>query len=192
MEIKLNQGDRLTLPAGCKAIVENGMVIIEKEDSPRYKDGDILAMESGSIIIYNSDNTLLYTKKGNNYYAGLRDDLCLITKKDFSPGSFFCYNSDIRGLATEEEKQKLFDVLAKNGLKWNAETKELEKVLPRTNKGGKFFSIKYDMTVVADKDLYMENYDKMYRSGNYFLSSIEARKYANKLREILTKRILND
>lgn len=168
------------------------MVIIEKEDSPVYKDGDILAMESGSIIIYNSDNTLLYTKKGNNYYAGLRDDLCLITKKDFSPGSFFCYNSEIRGFATEEEKQKLFDVLAKNGLKWNAETKELEKVLPRTNKGGQFFSIKYDMTVVADKDLYMENYDKMYRSGNYFLSSIEAEKYANKLREILTKRILKD
>ncbi|WP_394287288.1 hypothetical protein [Bacteroides pyogenes] len=190
MEIKLNQGDRLTLPAGCKAIVENGMVIIEKEDSPRYKDGDILALKYGAVFIYNSNALPQWT--GNNYYAGVRRDSSLSIKKDYCLDYFFGYQSEIRGFATEEEKQKLFDVLAKNGLKWNAETKELEKVLPRTNKGGKFFSIKYDMTVVADKDLYMENYDKMYRSGNYFLSSIEARKYANKLREILTKRILND
>lgn len=192
MEIKLNQGDRLTLPAGCKAIVENGMVIIEKEDSPRYKDGDILTLNDGAILIYAPNNSKSIHSPGNNYYAAIRYDSSLsIQNRKYYTYHFGKYN-EIRGFATEEEKQKLFDVLAKNGLKWNAETKELEKVLPRTNKGGQFFSITYDMTVVADKDLHTESYDKMYRSGNYFLSSIEAEKYANKLREILTKRILKD
>ena len=32
-------------------------------------------------------------------------------------------------LATEEEKQKLFDVIKANGYRWNAETKTLEKLI---------------------------------------------------------------
>lgn len=37
--------------------------------------------------------------------------------------------SNIR-LATEEEKQKLFDAIKANGYKWNAKTKSLKRLVP--------------------------------------------------------------
>lgn len=189
-ELKIN----VPIPEGMvlksvKSEIKDGVVVVipEYEEKPIYNDGDILAMESGSIIIYNSDNTLLCTKKGNNYYAALRNDLCLITKKDFSPGSFFGYNSDIRGLATEEEKQKLFDALAKNGYKWNAETKELEKVLPRVPKGEKFFAFCGTLEVFQreeERDLLCDGY---YNAGNYFLTEEEAKRAADKAKEAIKR-----
>lgn len=53
---------------------------------------------------------------------------CLIGY-DFSKDSIFEKGSYVfNRLATEEEKQLLFDVIKKNGYEWNAETKTLEKL----------------------------------------------------------------
>ena len=50
-------------------------------------------------------------------------------------------------LATEEEKQKLFDVIKKKGYKWNADTKTLEKlIVPKFKVGDK---IKHKDTVLT-------------------------------------------
>lgn len=189
-ELKIN----VPIPEGMvlksvKSEIKDGAVVVipEYEENPVYKDGDILAMESGSIIIYNSDNTLLYTKKGNNYYAALRNGSYLITKEDFTPNSFFGYSSEIRGFATEEEKQKLFDVLAKNGYKWNAETKELERVLPRVSKGEIFFTFSVFFDIYQNEEKCDLLCDLYYKAGNYFLTEEEAKRAAKKAKEAIKR-----
>ena len=59
-------------------------------------------------------------------------------KKDYGIGRDTEYR-----LATEEEKQKLFDVIKANGYKWNAETKTLEKIIaPKFKVGDKIVNKK--------------------------------------------------
>lgn len=189
-ELKIN----VPIPDGMvlksvKSEIKDGAVVVipEYEEKPVYKDGDILAMESGSIIIYNSDNTLLYTKKGNNYYAALRNGSYLITKEDFTPNSFFGYSSEIRGFASEEERRKLFDVLAKNGYKWNAETKELERVLPRVSKGEIFFTFSVFFDIYQNEEKCDLLCDLYYKAGNYFLTEEEAKRAAKKAKEAIKR-----
>lgn len=189
-ELKIN----VPIPEGMvlksvKSEIKDGVVVVipEYEERPVYKDGDILAMESGSIIIYNSDNTLLYTEKGNNYYAALRNDSCLITKEDFNPNSFLGYSFEIRGFASKEERQKLFDALAKNGYKWNEGTKELEKVLPRVPKGEKFFAFCGTLEVFQREEEHDLLCDGYYKAGNYFLTEEEAKRAADKAKEAIKR-----
>lgn len=61
-----------------------------------------------------------YAEDGSDYYSELVGDK-----------AFLCMESDIlrQRLATEEEKQKLFQAIKDNGYKWNAETKTLEKLV---------------------------------------------------------------
>ena len=92
-------------------------------------------------------------KDGDILISGL-EDCCnpFIFKQTNGFGNAQCYcainvfeelilNSDnwtpIKGcrLATEEEKQKLFDAIKANGYKWNAETKTLEKLEDIEDKG---------------------------------------------------------
>ena len=83
-----------------------------------FKDGDILATDLGSVFYL---NTRLNTDECYGCYVGKGGD-----------GSFhicepFAYK-ECCGLATEEEKQKLFNAIKANGYKWNPETKTLEKL----------------------------------------------------------------
>jgi hypothetical protein len=53
-----------------------------------------------------------------------------------------CNDYHVARLATEEEKQKLFDAIKANGYKWNAETKTLEKLIePKFKVGDRIRSI---------------------------------------------------
>ena len=89
-----------------------------------FKDGDIV-FYSNTIAIFNEwgDETLfrtycvLYTTVSNPMYQ------FEISIPLFGKG----IRKEVR-LATEEEKAKLFQAIKDNGLKWNAETKTLEKV----------------------------------------------------------------
>jgi hypothetical protein len=93
-----------------------------------FKDGDMLATNLGSVFYL---NTRLNTDEYYGCYVGIGGD-----------GSFhicapFAYK-ECCGLATEEEKQKLFDAIKANGYKWNAETKTLEKLVkPKFKVGDK-------------------------------------------------------
>lgn len=134
-------------------------------------------------MIYKSSSFVL---RHNDYYAGVNDGFLYI--KALCPYSHFGCQEDIRGFATEEEKQKLIETLAKNGYKWNAETKELEKVLPRALKGEMYFHIDSNLQVIDcfEKDDSVDN--RLYESNNYFLTEEEAEKYAAKFKEILKNR----
>lgn len=96
---------------------------------PPFKDGDVVATTNGTWIGI--------TKGGKN--NGLMPTYCVIDSND----EFEAYldrNEEwaFSRLATEEEKQKLFQAIKDNGYKWNAETKTLEKVTqPKFKVGNK-------------------------------------------------------
>lgn len=89
-----------------------------------FKDGDILTNDRGSICIYKGPT--YHNKKLADYYCGYRaGDHAFIFKK-FKDNHFGAI--DGFRLATEEEKEKLFQAIKDNGYKWNPETKTLEKL----------------------------------------------------------------
>ena len=71
--------------------------------------------------------------------------------------------------ATEEEKQKFFFELKRKGLRWNAETKKLEKFRRRAKQGEKYLSITSTGYVKESVEDYCDLNDEEFDSGNYFL-----------------------
>lgn len=90
----------------------------------------------GDIVITNhNEHAFIYSGENDNYweaycgvYCGTRN-IC-INSKQWSDKKH-----NLR-LATEEEKEKLFQVIKDNGYKWNAETKILEKLVNPIFKAG--------------------------------------------------------
>ena len=102
--------------------------IIEEKKKYEPQGGDICYVEDTdgycSIFIY---------KNGfhrTNYYASLDTDKGCSTLL-FTTGGHVVANSKITVLrpATEDEKQRLFDAMAKEGKRWNAEKKVVEDIL---------------------------------------------------------------
>lgn len=93
-----------------------------------FKDGDIVATESGAWIGIIRDKSY----RGCFTYAAL----------DVDDGGFYTNGTLMfERFATEEEKVKLFEAIKANGYRWNAETKTLEKLIePKFKVGDK---IKY-------------------------------------------------
>ena len=138
----------------------------------KFKDGDVISViinKSHWYGIYQKElNDVLYcyasySTASENVYLSNKSGMCLIDDI-----------SEIR-LATEEEKQKLFDAIKANGYKWNAETKTLEKLIKpkfkvgdtiRHKESGNIFKIAeidisdstyccgFDCIWVADQDKY--------------------------------------
>lgn len=100
---------------------------IEKAQ-PEFKDGDILyitdrIVSCNFIMIYkNQEGDRIY-----HYETLPEDNLVIMTKRWFL--------SDNGGLskryATEEEKQQLFEALAKEGKAWDAEKKQIVDLKPK-------------------------------------------------------------
>lgn len=87
---------------------------------PPFKDGDILVTDLGSIFILKEPNEKEYHY---SCYIALNDASQII--KSYTQ---FCTKKGCR-LATEEEKQKLFQAIKDNGYKWNEEIKTLEELI---------------------------------------------------------------
>jgi hypothetical protein len=108
------------------AIRENGYKwnsetkTLEKLMEPNFKDGDILSSRYGNPFIL---KTHLPKSDSVSSYCALDFD------DNFQEGCNRWAQASGCRLATEEEKQKLFDVIKANGLKWNEETKTLEKLI---------------------------------------------------------------
>ena len=81
-----------------------------------FKDGDIVATNSGSRVFILQR---AYSDVKGYCYIGY----------DFSFNEFFFSCRRFDRLATEEERQKLFDAIKERGYKWNAETKILERLI---------------------------------------------------------------
>lgn len=99
-----------------------------------FKDGDIIAKDEFIVIFSHSKQSEVKVKEQIVYYhCYLRGSSYFKPTKDCGVG----YISDFR-FATDEEKQKLFDVIKAFGYKWNSETKTLEKlIVPKFKDGDK-------------------------------------------------------
>lgn len=95
---------------------------IEKPQ-PEFKDGDILVNPSASFGGYYIFISKEYDKHNLNYYVAVDN---VLDNLYFPSGSPWCGKNEVIRFATEEEKQQLFDALAKEGKRWNAEKKIIE------------------------------------------------------------------
>lgn len=102
--------------------LENGYTVVEYgEKEKRFQKGEIILCSHcglpDSIVIVDDSNLMnrietivqLFMDSGNLYYVG------------------YTYPKTARK-ATESERQIIFDVLAKDGLRWNEDTKEVEPI----------------------------------------------------------------
>ena len=100
------------------------------EIEPKFKDGDIIYIktkgDSNWLSIYKElDGRNIRT------YADVSLNENLRFYCDYVYGNIVCYKEEVteQRLATEEEKQKLFQVIKANGFKWNAKTKTMENLV---------------------------------------------------------------
>lgn len=115
-------------------------VTLEIEKQQEFKDGDILHSDETEY----SDETLFIAKIsdgviGTHAYIDLSDESVMVRNDTFE-------DSEIAAIrpATDSEKQQLFDALAKEGKRWNPDTKQIED-LP---KGYEFKA--FDKVLVRD------------------------------------------
>lgn len=121
-----------------------------KITEPIYKEGDILAANSGNVFIFDKYDNIedrVYDKAFLWCHGGLDID-------DTPTGSF----NYISGFATESQKQRLFDALEKEGKRWNVENKVVEDI---SKPGNISFSVKLSQESV---DLLMGEIDKIRES----------------------------
>lgn len=181
MEIKLSAGDKIQVPAGCKATIkENTIVIEEEQKQEEFKDGDILhSKTTDRVVIFKSyeDELNDLIPYFSSYYNNSNS-----TNSSWG-GCYFRH-------ATEEEKQSFFDNLKNKGLHWNAETKEMEKVRKRVERGEKYLFIGRGICVYEITDFNDTADNENYNLGNYYLLSEreEAEEDAKAIRAIFEKR----
>ena len=175
MEIKLSAGDRINIPANCKATIEDNVIIEEQKEE--FKDGDILYTDlSGNILIFKS-----YERNRPSFesYFNIK-----------GVGNFY-WNPVYFRHATEEEKQHFFDELKAKGLWWNAETKQMERIRKRAREDESYLYIETDGVVTEEEDEGTPFDDKNYNLGNYYLLEEleQAEEDAKAIKAIFEKRL---
>lgn len=196
MEITLKAGDSLNIPEGCKAIVKDNVVVFEKEKkeetkTQEFKDGDVLTSLSDSkvVFIFKEDESKQKDNR-NGYYVCHIYVSCSIgyvidvpTKESLS----FCGHKDDVRLATNEEKQILFDKMKEHGLRWNAEEKRVEKLRWRASIDEKYHHISKLLDYNSEIEGFLDFDEEMWKVGNYFRTEEQAKEAARRIKEALLK-----
>ena len=108
----------------------------------KFKDGDITVSTTGGIHIMQNSTT--------SYCQFNRFGLLDKTRTN-------CVR--VKRLATEEEKEKLFQAIKDNGYKWNPRTKTLEKLIEPIFKVGDRIRNKKDKTIIRTINyIYRDSY----------------------------------
>lgn len=110
----------ITIPKGTEKIsIEqfDNRIVIELIQKFKYEDGDVV-FEDGRIMIFkslpNNYHAIFYPRGSNKPFFNWKYGV------NFTSPTF--------RFATGEEKQQLFDALAKEGKRWNAEEKCIEDI----------------------------------------------------------------
>lgn len=173
---KFNAKDTVRIPDGCKAIIKDGVVIFEKEErkEQEFKDGDVLcSFYNDTVLIFKDVN-----KCDRDYFDSHYNNKGFGDKR-------WCRESF--RLATEKEKQQLFDLMKEQGLKWNAKEKRIEKIRWRAEKGEDYYSIDGFCYLRQDREEFQLMDDKIYNNYNYFRTEKQAQEAASRVKETLRK-----
>lgn len=172
MEIVLNCGDKINVPEGCKATIEDGVITIVRE-KVEFKDGDILISKRKTNIVIFKEQYDDYCFRSYYNSAGYEDD------NDWDIEAF-CP-------ATEEEKQNLIHKMAEKGLRWNAEEKRVEKIRWRAKQSQSYFFIDKDINSTEEEESGDAIDDMLWRKFNYFRTKEQTEKAAELVKETLKK-----
>lgn len=178
MKVELQCGDTIAIPDGCKAIVKDGIVTIEKEEK-EFKRGDVIVSNKNEILLVDVhcfENRILRS------FVHIQQDGTLFNS------SYSLWNElHTWRLATDEEKQLLFDKMKELGLRWNAEEKRVEKIRWRAEKGKDYYFVYPDLTVINANELGYDLATNRYKALNYFRTEEQAQQAAERVKETLRK-----
>ena len=185
MKIELQAGDVITIPNGCKAQINDNEVVVEKEGKSKdFKRGDILVSLYNEIILVDD-----YDFKGGHLYSFVHIDRF----GDLCREPYFQWNEwhDWR-LATEEEKQELFNKMKEQGLRWNTEEKRVEKIRWRAKYGDEYWYVTSSCSVAGDfmreeNSLTGEGAIEDWAGYNHFRRKAQAEEAAKRMKEVLRK-----
>lgn len=196
MKVELQCGDTITIPDGCKATIKDGSVVFEKEEKEEaktqdFKDGDVLTslFDNKVVFIFKEDESKQKYNK-NDYYvcniyvsSSIGYTIEVPTKDSLS----FCGHKDEVRLATNKEKQFLFNKMKENGLQWNAEEKRVEKIRWRADVGEEYYFINSSLDVLKIEECWSVLCGEHYLASNYFHTKEQAKEAAKRVRETLRK-----
>ncbi len=187
MKVELQCGDTITIPEGCKATIKDGSVVFEKEEKEQeFKDGDVLTSRfDNKIVFIFREDELKQKGNTNGYYVCYTADRIIDVA---TKGSLlFCgFKKEVR-LATENEKQFLFNKMKENGLQWNAEEKRVEKIRWRARKGYIYHRLNCYLRATHERDDYQTWEQKCHDSYNYFHTEEQTEEAAKRVKETLRK-----
>ena len=180
MELKLNSGDTITIPDGCRAVIKDKIITVEKEVQ-EFEDGDFVYSINDVcefVMIYKSKKECSYANYHASIYMGQRENLVSYNN--------WCVCYDAR-IATEEEKQFLLDALHADGKDWDAVNKRIVEYKWRPKHGEPYYMINTLFNVLKctwsssgfDFDLLVNR--------NCFKTEEEAQAKADKIIKILNK-----
>nr|DAE08296.1 MAG TPA: hypothetical protein [Siphoviridae sp. ctnsL8] len=189
MKIELQNGDRITIPEGCRAQINGNEVVIEKEkkeEVQEFKDGDVLTslFDNKVVFIFKEDESKQKYNKNDYYVCHTADYVIDVPTKD---SLSFCGHKDDVRLATNEEKQLLFDKMKEQGLRWNAEEKRVEKIRWRAKKGEAYCRMGLGGGVFYEIDRRTDADNVFYDTLNYFHTEEQTKEAARRVKEVLRK-----
>ena len=179
MKVELQCGDAITIPEGCKAVVKDGSVVFEKEEVQEFKRGDVIVSKIDEILLvttYDFDSNLLTSFVNIDAHGNLFNN----------PYQKWNVYHGWR-IATDEEKQLLFDKMKEQGLLWNAEEKRVEKFRWRAKKYGNYYFIDVNLTVKSIDDTYSTFDNELWDTLNYFRTKEYTAEAAKRVKETLRK-----
>ncbi len=196
MEITLKAGDSLQIPEGCKAVINDNVVVFEEEKkeeakTQEFKDGDVLTslFDNKVVFIFREDESKQKYNE-NGYYVChiyVSDSAGYAIEVPTKDSLSFCGHKDDVRLATNEEKQLLFDKMKEQGLRWNAEEKRVENIRWIAEYGKDYYYIGGEgLIMVAKEGGLCENVNR-YGFNNYFRTPEQAREAAKRVKEVLHK-----
>lgn len=175
MEIVLKQGDRIRIPEGCVAQIDGNEVVIEKKEQ-EFKDGDVLAttkcVGTKTILIFKGKESRKNSFRSHFNSSGLNEEGWAYP--------LFRY-------ATDEEKQLLFDKMAEQGWRWNAEEKRVEKIRWTPGVGETYHYVNFYAGVSETKNVNGHADEELKEVHNQFRTHEQAEEAAAAVRETLKK-----
>ena len=181
MNIQFTKGDTVAIPEGCTATIKDGIITFQQQEPEQeFKKGDVIVSEVHEILLvdkHSFDNHILRS------FVHIEKDGMSFCK---SPYPFWNEHHTWR-LATEEEKQKLFDAMKAADLRWNAEEKRVEKIRWRAEKNETYFTICGNLSIFAGKDDYCSVDNRNYNLCNYFRTEEQAKAAVEAIKEVLRK-----
>lgn len=188
MNIQFTQGDRITIPEGCTAEIKDGVITFSPQQEPKqeFKDGDILIDD---IKPNDATHKIIMIYKGERNSEGAYKSYIIMDLNGILGRNVCCCSMGcckIR-LATEEEKQELFDLMKEKGLRWNAAEKRVEKIRWRANDKRAYYCIRDQGDVMPTCEAGFPSDEDKWVFGNYFRTEEQAKAAAEAIKETLRK-----